>query len=37
MQTYDEWVSKLPEDEDYREFLVKSARRVSPYFEQIRG
>ena len=36
MQTYDEWVAKLPEDEEYREFLTKTARRVSPYFEEVK-
>jgi hypothetical protein len=36
MQTYEEWVAKLPEDEEYREFLTKTARRVSPYFEEVR-
>jgi hypothetical protein len=35
MQTYEEWVAKLPEDEEYREFLMKTARRVSPYFEEV--
>ena len=29
-QTYDEWFAKLPEDEDYREFLLEQAREVSP-------
>ena len=24
-QTYDEWVASLPEDKDYREFLIQSA------------
>ena len=36
MQTYEEWVAKLPEDEEYREFLTKTARRVSPYFEEVK-
>lgn len=28
--TYDEWVRKLPEDAEYREFLVEQAREVNP-------
>ena len=30
VQTYDEWVAALPEDEDYREFLLEQAQHVSP-------
>ena len=29
-QTYDEWFAKLPEDEDYREFLLEQAIEVNP-------
>ena len=28
--TYEEWLRDLPEDEDYREFLLEKARSVSP-------
>ena len=28
--TYEEWLADLPEDEDYREFLLEKARAVSP-------
>jgi hypothetical protein len=29
-QTYEEWYAKLPEDEDYREFLLEQAKEISP-------
>jgi len=29
-QTYEEWYAKLPEDEEYREFLLEQAREVNP-------
>ena len=29
-QTYEEWFAKLPEDEDYREFLLEQAQEVNP-------
>jgi len=29
-QTYEEWYAKLPEDEDYKEFLLEQAREVNP-------
>ena len=29
-ETYEEWFAKLPEDEDYRKFLLEQARVVSP-------
>ena len=35
-QTYEEWVAKLPEDEDYREFLLEQLEQVSPMFERVK-
>jgi hypothetical protein len=29
-QTYSEWEAKLPEDEDYREFLLEQLEHVDP-------
>ena len=29
-QTYEEWYAKLPEDEEYKEFLLEQAREVNP-------
>lgn len=29
-KNYDEWVANLPEDDEYREFLMKQAIEVSP-------
>lgn len=29
-KTYEEWVSALPEDEDYREFLLEQAVELDP-------
>ena len=29
-QTYEEWFAKLPEDEDYREFLLEQLETVDP-------
>ena len=29
-QTYEEWFAKLPEDEDYREFLLEQLKHVDP-------
>ena len=29
-QTYEEWYAKLPEDEEYKEFLLEQARQVNP-------
>ena len=29
-QTYEEWYAKLPEDEDYREFLLEQAVELDP-------
>ena len=29
-QTYEEWEAKLPEDEDYREFLLEQLKQVNP-------
>jgi len=30
VQTYADWFAGLPDDEDYREFLVEQAQEVSP-------
>ena len=29
-KTYEEWVAELPEDEDYREFLLEQLKHVDP-------
>jgi len=29
-QTYEEWYAQLPEDEEYREFILEQAREVNP-------
>jgi len=29
-KTYDAWVAKLPEDKDYRDYILNTAKRVSP-------
>ena len=29
-KTYEEWVADLPEDEDYREFLLEQLKHVDP-------
>lgn len=32
MQTYDEWSSDLPSDEEHRKFIFEQAKRVNPEF-----
>jgi len=32
-QSYDEWYAKLPEDEEYREFILEQAVACSPVAE----
>jgi len=29
-KTYEEWYAQLPEEEDYREFLIEQAREINP-------
>jgi len=29
-KTYDEWFAELPEDQEYREFILEQAREVNP-------